>query len=98
MLMAQEIAVTHHEKWDGTGYPLGLKGNAIPLIGRITALADVFDALSSERPYKHAWSLDKALDFIQRQSGRHFDPVLVDLFLQQYAEILSIKEKFAEPA
>ena len=79
MRMAREIALTHHEKWDGSGYPLGLAGTAIPQAGRIAALADVFDALVSERPYKRAWSIEAALDFIREQSGRHFDPELTEV-------------------
>lgn len=72
-----EIALAHHEKYDGTGYPHGIKGDAIPLSARIVALADVFDALTSERPYKKAWSIDQAYEYIENQSGKHFDPHLV---------------------
>jgi putative two-component system response regulator len=79
--VAREIAATHHEKWDGTGYPLGLKGELIPLSGRIVAIADVFDALTHTRTYKKAWTLDEALVEIQKQSGLHFDPHMVDVFL-----------------
>jgi putative two-component system response regulator len=78
--MAEQIALTHQERWDGSGYPLGLKGEAIPLAGRIVALADVFDALTHERPYKKAWSLKDALAEIRRQSGRQFDPQVVEAF------------------
>jgi len=95
--MAHEIALTHHEKWNGSGYPKGLVGEAIPLVGRITALADVFDALTSKRPYKHAWPVEKAVDLIKEESGQHFDPVLVEVFLQSLPLILDIKEKYAEP-
>jgi putative two-component system response regulator len=98
MVMAHEIALTHHEKWNGQGYPNGLKGEAIPLAGRVTALADVFDALTSERPYKKAWSMDSAIDLIVQESGQHFDPRLVDCFLGQLSEINQIREKYAEPA
>jgi CHASE2 domain-containing sensor protein len=80
--MAEQIALTHHEKWDGGGYPRGLAGEDIPLVGRICAICDVFDALTSNRPYKEAWPLDAALEEIRTQSGRHFDPRLVDLFLK----------------
>lgn len=80
--MAEKIALTHHEKWDGTGYPAGLKGEDIPLEGRIVAVVDVLDALISERPYKNAWSLHDALTEIQAQSGRHFDPVVVEALLK----------------
>jgi response regulator RpfG family c-di-GMP phosphodiesterase len=79
--MAEEIALTHHERWDGTGYPAGLAGEAIPLAGRICAVCDVFDALRSWRPYKEPWPLQDALDELARQRGRHFDPELVDAFL-----------------
>jgi CHASE2 domain-containing sensor protein len=79
--LGEEIARTHHERWDGSGYPAGLAGEAIPLAGRICAICDVFDALRSRRPYKDAWTLDQAIAEIARQRGRHFDPALVDLFL-----------------
>jgi CHASE2 domain-containing sensor protein len=79
--LAEEIARTHHERWDGTGYPKGLRGEQIPLAGRICALCDVYDALVSRRPYKEAWPVDEALTEIRRQRGRHFDPWLTDLFL-----------------
>ncbi len=79
--MAEIIARTHHERWDGSGYPEGLSGPEIPLVGRICAIADVFDALTSERPYKRAWSIDEARAEIARQSGAQFDPQLVELFL-----------------
>ncbi|KAA3643190.1 MAG: HD domain-containing protein [Chloroflexi bacterium] len=79
---ATEIPYAHHEKWDGTGYPRGLKGENIPLSARIFAIADVFDALSSDRPYRRAWPETKVLTYIQRHRGTHFDPKLVDLFLQ----------------
>ena len=95
--MAKEIAISHHEKWDGSGYPSGLEGVTIPLAGRITALADVFDALTSERPYKNAWAIDDAVSLIQEQSGKHFDPTLVELFIQQLPHIIAIKEQYAEP-
>ena len=79
--MAEEIALTHHEKWDGGGYPAGLAGEAIPITGRIVAVADVFDALTHVRPYKPAWSADDAISEMQRQSARHFDPQVLDAFL-----------------
>jgi cyclic di-GMP phosphodiesterase len=97
MVMAHDIALTHHEKWDGSGYPNGLKGDAIPLVGRITAIADVFDALISKRPYKKAWKIERAVELIIKESGRHFDPRLVELFLGKLSEIIVIKEKYAEP-
>ncbi len=94
--MAKTVALTHHEKWDGSGYPNGLAGEAIPIEGRIVALADVFDALTSARPYKKAWTIDEALTFIRDQSGRHFDPKLVVLFDEVLAEILEIKGRFVD--
>jgi CHASE2 domain-containing sensor protein len=81
MEVAEEIARTHHERWDGSGYPAGLSGEEIPLSGRVCAVCDVFDALLSARPYKQPWPLDEALDELRRQRGRHFDPVVVDAFL-----------------
>jgi len=78
--LAEEIALTHHEHWDGSGYA-GLKGDEIPLSGRIVTVADVFDALTHERPYKKAWSVDRAVDEIKRQRGRQFDPLVVDVFI-----------------
>jgi response regulator RpfG family c-di-GMP phosphodiesterase len=79
--LGREIALTHHERWDGSGYPAGLSGEEIPIEGRIVAVCDVFDALLSERPYKNAWSFEQALGEIRSQSGRHFDPRLVGLFV-----------------
>jgi response regulator RpfG family c-di-GMP phosphodiesterase len=79
--LGAEIAESHHEKFDGTGYPQGLKGDAIPLSGRIVAVADVYDALLHRRPYKHAWDRGAVLDLIRREAGRHFDPRVVDAFL-----------------
>ena len=79
--MAEQIALTHHEKWDGSGYPSGLAGEAIPIAGRIVAVADVFDALTHSRPYKPAWSSADAITEIERQSGRHFDPKVLEAFL-----------------
>ncbi|MDQ6818599.1 MAG: HD domain-containing protein [Actinomycetota bacterium] len=80
--LAEEIASSHHEWWDGSGYPAGLSGEAIPLSGRIVAVADVFDALTHTRPYKHAWPIKAALAEITRLSGGQFDPKLVDAFLE----------------
>lgn len=96
MQMAAKVARYHHEKWDGTGYPHGLAGDAIPLEARIVALTDVFDALTSARPYKAAWSIEQALDYIQQQSGKHFDPALVPLLLEQLPYILEIKARWAD--
>jgi len=80
LVAAADIAATHHEKWDGTGYPLGLSGEDISLAGRLVALADVFDALVQRRPYKDPWSVADAVEEIVRQGGRHFDPLLVEAF------------------
>jgi len=96
MKMAREIAVSHHEKWDGGGYPYGLKAEAIPLVGRITAIADVFDALTSVRPYKEAWDFDDAVNYINENSGKHFDPMLVDCFMQCRDQIKEITDKFRD--
>ena len=96
LALARNIALTHHEKFDGSGYPLGLAGEAIPLEGRIVAIADVFDALTSVRPYKRAWSVEEAVGYLREQKGRHFDPVLVDLFLEHLDEIIAIKDRWAE--
>ncbi|MGU3667242.1 HD-GYP domain-containing protein [Methylobacterium sp. A49B] len=85
--IAAEIAESHHERWDGTGYPRGLKGAAIPLPGRIVAVADVFDALVSERPYKQAWPLERARAFVAEQAGLHFDPRCVEAFLAGWSEV-----------
>jgi len=98
LALARNIALTHHEKWDGSGYPKGLAGEAIPLEGRITAIADVFDALTSVRPYKKAWSEEEALAFLVEQKGRHFDPALVDLFIGQMPAIRAIRQRWAENA
>lgn len=94
--ISRRIALTHHEKWDGTGYPRGLKGEEIPLVGRLVALADVFDALTSERPFKPAWPVENAVAYIREQSGKHFDPRLAGLFLELLPEILKIRADFPE--
>ena len=96
LAMAREIALAHHEKWDGSGYPLGLAGTAIPLSARIVAVADVFDALTSARPYKDAWSVERAVALLLEQRGKHFEPRLVDLFVTQMAAIGEIRERWAE--
>jgi putative two-component system response regulator len=97
MEMARVIAESHHEKWDGSGYPHGLCGEDIPLVGRIVALADVFDALTSTRPYKEAWRVEDALQYIEENSSTHFDPALVSAFRAVLPGILAIKEAYAEP-
>lgn len=91
--LASEIALTHHEKWDGSGYPQGLAGEDIPIAGRIVAICDVFDALLSRRPYKEPWTLERALDFVERSAGSHLDPALAHLFVSQAAEMLKIREQ-----
>jgi putative two-component system response regulator len=96
--LAHEIAMTHHEKYDGGGYPKGLAGDAIPLAGRIVAIADVFDALTSIRPYKRAWTEEEAIDYLVQQKGKHFDPMLVDLFVAQLPAIRTVRERWAEAA
>jgi putative two-component system response regulator len=96
LLVAADIARTHHEKFDGTGYPRGLAGAAIPIFGRITAVADVFDALTSERPYKKAWSVEQASALIERDAGSHFDPDCVRAFFTNFDAILTIKSKFVD--
>lgn len=96
MRLAREIALTHHEKWDGSGYPNGLAAEAIPIAGRIAAVADVFDALTSARPYKKAWSVDDAVTFVRNNSGQHFDPALVDAFLKNLPAILSIRGRYLD--
>lgn len=94
---AREIVISHHEKWDGSGYPYGLKREAIPLAGRITAVADVYDALTTKRVYKDAFSHEKARAIIVDGSGKHFDPDIVDAFLACEREFVRIKAQFDEP-
>lgn len=94
--MAKNVAMTHHEKWDGSGYPKGLQAEEIPLEGRIIAIADVFDALTSKRPYKPAWTVERAIELIKNESGKHFDPQLVNYFIENLDEILAVKAKFSE--
>ena len=89
--VAAEIAISHHEKFDGSGYPNGIAGRDIPLVGRIVAVADVFDALASERPYKKPWSVEEAMDLIKRESGKQFDPQCVDAFIACFDKVLEIK-------
>lgn len=90
------IAYNHHERYDGKGYPNGLSGEDIPILGRITAIADVFDALTSIRPYKNAWSTEQAFNLLIEEKGKHFDPVLVDLFLENKDKVIEIHEQFME--
>ena len=91
-----EVAISHHEKYDGSGYPKGLKGNEIPIFGRIVAVADVFDALTSERPYKKAWSLDDAKKFLEEGQGSHFDPLCVAAFMAGWSLVLDISQRFTD--
>ncbi|OHD25972.1 MAG: two-component system response regulator [Spirochaetes bacterium GWB1_59_5] len=94
--LAEEIALSHHEKWDGSGYPRGLVGAVIPESGLIVAIADVFDALCSKRPYKTAWHIEKAAAFIQEGRGTHFAPQLVDIFLEQLPRIKKVTTDLAD--
>ena len=90
------IAHEHHEKWDGTGYPQRLKGEEIHIYGRITAVADVFDALGSDRVYKKAWELDRIINLFQEERGRHFDPKLIDVFMEQLPRIIEIRDQYSD--
>lgn len=94
--VAAEIAYTHHEKFDGSGYPRGLAGSDIPLFGRIVAVADVFDALTSDRPYKKAWSVAQASEFLRQGAGNHFDPICIDAFFSDFDEVMKIKLTFVD--
>ncbi len=94
--MAKIVAISHHEKWNGTGYPYGLKGEDIPRIGRIVAIADVFDALTCQRPYKRAWSVEEAIALLQKEAGEHFDPQLVPLFLEHMDEITEVMQSLKD--
>jgi len=94
--LAAEIAYTHHEKYDGSGYPRGLANEDIPLFGRIVAVADVFDALTSERPYKKAWRIEDACQLLRDGSGQHFDPTCVEAFFSEFDNIINIKNTFID--
>lgn len=94
--LSKEIALCHQEKWDGSGYPYGLRGKEIPLSGRLVAIADVFDALTTKRPYKEPWSVQDAVGYIDDNAGTHFDPELVKIFHAVLPQILEIKEKYGE--
>lgn len=96
--LAASIALHHHERWDGTGYPQGLAGEAIPLEGRIVAIADVFDALTSRRPYKQPWLVEEAVAHLKAGAGAHFDPALVPLFLDRLEDIEAIRARWPDPA
>ncbi len=94
--LAAKIAIEHHEKWDGSGYPNALSGENISIEGRMTAISDVFDALTSSRPYKEPWSFARALDYIEAEKGKHFDPSLARLFIEKAAEMIQIKEDYED--
>jgi putative two-component system response regulator len=94
--MARSVALTHHEKWDGSGYPRARRGEDIPIEGRIVAVADVFDALTSKRPYKEEWPVEQAVAYLREHSGRHFDPALVPRFLELLPQILEIKRQYSD--
>lgn len=95
---ARLVALTHHEKWNGSGYPRGRAGEDIPVEGRIVAICDVFDALTSERPYKHAWTVEDACSLLVREAGQHFDPTLVPRFLERLPELLAIRDRYTDQA
>ena len=90
------VAYEHHEKWDGTGYPRGLKGEEIHIYGRITAVADVFDALGTERVYKKAWPIDKNLSFFEEQSGHHFDPAIIKVFFETLPQLIEVRHELVD--
>lgn len=98
LAMARDIALHHHECWDGTGYPAGVAGDRIPLVARIVTIVDVFDALTSERPYKAAWPVERALAQLRRKAGRQFDPQLVDRFHDAMPSIMDVFEAFQIPS
>lgn len=93
--LAESIALTHHERWNGSGYPNGLAGESIPIEGRICAIADVFDALTSTRPYKSAWPVEQAIEEMKKGRGFHFDPNLFDIFISILPQIIEIKDKYS---
>ncbi|EJE54011.1 response regulator containing a CheY-like receiver domain and an HD-GYP domain [Acidovorax sp. CF316] len=94
--LAHAIALTHHEKWDGSGYPKGLAGEAIPVEARIVALADVFDALTARRPYKEPWSTEDTVAHLRAQAGKHFDPAMVEVFIAQLPQLLEIQARWKD--
>ncbi|MEQ1635401.1 MAG: HD domain-containing phosphohydrolase [Methylococcales bacterium] len=96
MQLGALIALTHHEKFDGSGYPNGLVGDQTPIYGQIIAVADVFDALTSERPYKKPWTIEAAIDFLNEGSGKHFKPECVTAFLKDWDNVLAIKDRFVD--
>lgn len=94
--LGAEIALTHHERWDGTGYPTGVSGKEIPLPGRITAVADVFDALTSDRVYREAWPIERAVDQMSQDRARHFDPDILDLFVASVDDVHEIRATYPD--
>lgn len=94
--LAKSVALYHHEKWDGSGYPKGLSGEEIPIEARIVAVADVFDALTNKRPYKEAWPMDETVAFFESQRGKHFDPTIVDVLLSSVEEITRLVKPWSE--
>ena len=94
--LAKEIALTHHEKWDGSGYPYGTSGKEIPLSGRIAAVADIFDALTTRRPYKEPWSVERAVNLLDEGKGKEFDPVVIEHFHKVLLQIMEYKEQFSD--
>jgi len=94
--VARTVALSHHEKWDGTGYPDGLSGEEIPLVSRIVAIADVFDVLTSKRPYKEAWPIERAIEYIESRAGAHFDPNITPLLRSELDKIMAVYECYAE--
>jgi len=94
--MAALVALDHHERWDGTGYPNRKRGEEISLWGRMTAIADVFDALMSRRPYKEPWSLERTVDYMGGLSGKAFDPQLMEIFLENIEEVMDIRERYRD--
>jgi len=94
--MAADVALSHHEKWNGEGYPLGLSREDIPECARIVAVADVFDALTVKRPYKEAWSVEESIELILSESGKHFDPNVVAAFEKVLPRLLELKEKWSD--
>ena len=94
--MAASVALNHHERWDGAGYPRGMRGESIPVEGRIVALADVFDALTTKRPYKEPWPMEKVTAFMNENAGSHFDPAVVEVFNANVDQFTQIMETFAD--
>lgn len=95
--MAASIALNHHERWDGTGYPKGMMGESIPVEGRIVAIADVFDALTTRRPYKEPWPLEKTSAFLRENAGKHFDPAVIDIFTAHMEQFARVMHELSDP-